>query len=140
MKWLKRGLSRGNEGPVYEASAEGEARDVRGVTVHKVDRNSVGNLRTKIYDRNNGGNHFTLDAVINEGGDLVLEGFDIGPWVEDVGSKFVGCDIDYEYWRTVKAEHKDELLLKLISDRFDSDTEFTAWLDTQGIPSDFWSY
>jgi hypothetical protein len=64
-----------------------------------------------------------LDAYVEEGGDLVIEGYDLG---KSVG-KFWG-DSDYEYWRRIKREHVPTVLLQLIKDRFSSDGEFHAWL------------
>jgi hypothetical protein len=93
-----------------------------------------------ISDKNVGENHFTLDVVITEKDDLSMRGCDSGPWVEDVGSKLVGCDDDYEYEVTVEAKHKDDILLRLISERFENDGDFTSWLKKHEIPSSFWSW
>jgi hypothetical protein len=71
--------------------------------------------RVSIYDDRPGDKaHYQLIAIVKDTGDLVLEGYDIGPTVE----KCKG-DIDYEYWRTVKAEHRHVplVLLHLIKDR-----------------------
>ena len=76
-----------------------------------------------------------LDAYINAEGDLVLEGYDFGKSVED----FWGDD-DYEFWRVVKAEDVPKVLLELIKDRFNSDTDFKNWLDSKGIKSLFDSW
>ena len=83
---------------------------------------------------------YWLDAQINETGDLVLEGYDIGGIVEN----FWGND-DYEYWLTVAGEFKDSLLLLLIKDAFDSghfenSSGFREWLDKKGVPNDFSSW
>jgi hypothetical protein len=92
--------------------------------------------RMSIYDdRPADKSHYELTAIVKETGDLVLEGYDIGPTVE----KCKG-DIDYEYWRTVKAEHVPLVLLHLIKDRFKDESEFRVWLEEKGIPSIFTSY
>ena len=76
-----------------------------------------------------------LDAMINENGDLVLEGCDNGESVK----QFWG-DFDYEYWVTVKSDYKDTVLLHLIKDNFDSEIKFQKWLKEREIPCDFTSY
>jgi hypothetical protein len=92
--------------------------------------------KMSIYDDRIGDKaHYELTAIVKDTGDLVLEGYDIGPTVE----KCKG-DIDYEYWRTVKAEHVPLVLLHLIKDRFKDESEFRAWLEEKGIPSSFTSY
>ena len=92
--------------------------------------------RLSIFDyRTADGEHHTLEAIVKPSGELILEGYDIGKSVED----FFG-DSDYEYWRTVKAEHVPEVLLHLIKDRFPKESDFSAWLKGKGIPSEFFSY
>jgi hypothetical protein len=76
-----------------------------------------------------------LIALTDENGDLILDGYDRGELVEEVW----GSD-DYEYSLVVKAEYKDTILLNLIKERFKHDSEFRAWLDEKGIPSDFESF
>lgn len=76
-----------------------------------------------------------LEAYIEEGGDLVLEGYDLGESVKKVWG-----DSDYEYWRRVNREHVPMVLLQLIKDRFTSDVAFHEWLSEKGIPDDFTSY
>jgi hypothetical protein len=94
-----------------------------------------GEHRVTIYDRTGGEDRNILEAVVTLGGDLVLEGQDIGPGVE----KFFG-DSDYEYWETIKAEQVPLVLLQLIKDRFQTHAEFAAWLKAKGIPSEFTSF
>ncbi len=79
-----------------------------------------------------GEKHEGLIARIEESGDLLLEGQDIGPAVE----KFWG-DLDYEYWLRVRKEHKDAVLLHLLRDQFDSESAFRAWLEKRRIPCEF---
>jgi hypothetical protein len=76
-----------------------------------------------------------LTARIGAGGDLILEGFDYGEFVEEVFG-----DDDYEYSLTVKADYKDTILLNLIKEKFANDSEFKLWLDEKQIPSEFWSF
>jgi hypothetical protein len=76
-----------------------------------------------------------LTARVAENGDLILDGYDSGEFVEEV----LGHD-DYEYSLTVKAEYKDTILLNLIKEKFANDSEFRTWLDEKRIPSDFWSF
>lgn len=92
--------------------------------------------RLTIFDfRTPDDEHHTLTAIVKPTGELALEGYDIGKSVEEFFD-----DADYEYWRTVKAEHVPEVLLHLIKDRFQSESDFAAWLKEKGIPSEFFSY
>ena len=79
-----------------------------------------------------GGDYHHLTAILKVSGDLVLEGQDLG-----AGVKSVFGDSDFEYWRTVKAEHVPQVLLHLLKDRFQTDFEFKRWLEEKGIPSEF---
>ena len=76
-----------------------------------------------------------LDAVIRENGDLVLSGQDLGEFVEQVWG-----DWDYEYWVTVNSDDKDSVLLHLIQEKFESETNFQEWLKEKEIPCEFMSY
>jgi hypothetical protein len=76
-----------------------------------------------------------LSAKIEENGNLVLEGQDLGEFVEERYG-----DGDYEYSLTVKAEYKDTILLNLIKERFADDSKFRDWLDEKQIPCEFWSF
>ena len=76
-----------------------------------------------------------LDAMINDDGDLVLEGCDNGESVR----QFWG-DFDYEYWVTVNRDYKDTVLLHLIQEKFESETKFQEWLKEKDIPCEFSSY
>ena len=82
-----------------------------------------------------GGDVRVLEAYVAKNGDLVLEGQDLGPKVEEIWG-----DTDYEYWRTVPAKHVPKVLLQLIKDRFTSDLDFHAWLESKGIPNKFENY
>jgi hypothetical protein len=92
---------------------------------------------TKIRLRENitNENKSWLDAKIDEKGNLVLDGYDIG----EAAEKILG-DSDYEYWFTVDKQYKDSILLLLIKDKFTSDTKFKNWLEKNGIPSEFDSW
>ena len=82
-----------------------------------------------------GDSYERLVACIDESGDLVLEGQDMGPRVEAVWG-----DTDYEYWVRVSKAHIGVVLLHLLRDTFDSDSAFRAWLDKRGIPYKFFNY
>jgi hypothetical protein len=64
-----------------------------------------------------------IDARIEEGGDLVISGQDIG----DAPEEFFG-DLDYEYWLTVPAAEKDRLLLALIETQYAGDASVVSRL------------
>ena len=76
-----------------------------------------------------------LVAKIEDDGDLVLEGYDIGPLVKEQWG-----DSDYEYWLRVDKDYKDTILLWLIKERFPTDSEFREWLDEKEIPNKFNSW
>ncbi len=76
-----------------------------------------------------------LDAKIDESGNLLLEGYDIGDSVEE----FWG-DSDYEYWLTVSHEWKDTVLLLLIKEKFKLSSDFQIWLESKEIPCKFESW
>jgi hypothetical protein len=78
--------------------------------------------------------HSTITLKIESNGDLVIEGQDIGEYVEQLR----GHD-EYEYKLIVDGQYKDSILLHLIKDRFESDAEFRTWLEGKGIPSRFYS-
>ena len=72
--------------------------------------------------------HYTLDAYINDQGDLVLEGYEAGDSVKEWHD-----DFDYEYWHTVNVEFVHDVLLNLIKDRFDNASDYLKWLEEKGI-------
>jgi len=76
-----------------------------------------------------------LTAEIDDKGNLVLEGYDLGETPE----KFWG-DIDYEYWRTIDKDYKDTILLWLLKERFCADSDFCQWLEEKGIPNQFFNW
>lgn len=77
-----------------------------------------------------------LIARVTSEGDFVLSGHesleaqDIG----DAESHYAG---DSDYMRTVSAEYKDTMLLWLVKERFETDSEFDQWLTDKEIPSRF---
>ncbi len=90
----------------------------------------------------NPGVRHRLEAKIDEKGNLVLEGYDIGSFVEEHWG-----DSDYEWWITIKSEDKDRVLLLLLQQvfgdkgkRFSSDAGFREWLKANGVESEFFSY
>lgn len=92
-------------------------------------------LRVKIFEYR-GETSVFIDAEINDQGDLVMSGQDIGKEPEE----FFG-DSDYEYWVVVKEEHKDRVLLALMKEVYGSNskavTAFMQMMKSKGIPYDF---
>lgn len=74
----------------------------------------------------------TLVARIDETGDLILEGYDRGAYVEKMWG-----NSDYEYWLKIPAAYKDTILLHLLNERFETDSKFMEWLKDKKIPYDF---
>ena len=70
-----------------------------------------------------------LVAKIDDDGDLILEGYDVG----EAPREFWGDD-DYEFWRVIKKEHKDAILNWLIKERFETGANLKHWLYKEGIP------
>ena len=81
----------------------------------------------------------TTEAYFEQNGDLIL-------YTQDIGEIFrrVWGDSDYEYWVTVKAEHKDEVLLALLSvlvgGEENAADDFKNFLESKGIPCEFSSW
>lgn len=88
-----------------------------------------------IWDEYRGENHYNLIARIDENGDLILDGGDIGLDVK----KWWG-DIDYEYWYNIKKAWKDTLLLYLLAEKFTLKNTPQGWFENKGIPFEFSSY
>jgi hypothetical protein len=80
-----------------------------------------------------------VDASIGENGDLVFSGQDVG----EAPKKFFG-DNDYEYWLTIRAEHKDAMLLALLEQLYKDDARVVSrlkeLLDVKGVPCEFTNY
>ena len=64
-----------------------------------------------------------IDVRINENGDLLFSGQDIGNAPEEIFG-----DLDYEYWLTVPAFEKDRLLLALIEKHYAGDAMVVSTL------------
>lgn len=82
-------------------------------------------LKDKKWGKNE---HQKLEALINDRGDLVLEGYEAGDSVREYHD-----DFDFEYWHTVNVKDVHTLLLLLIKDRFDNVTDYLNWLEEKGI-------
>lgn len=89
-----------------------------------------------------------LHASLNDEGDLVLAGHDLGP-----GTAIVSSDGEYEYWITVKAEHFPRLLalleaspdadvLQVLAEHWTGERsyELERLIRGSGIPQEFFSY
>ena len=89
--------------------------------------------------RQAGSTSIHIDARIEESGDLVISGQDIG----DAPEEFFG-DLDYEYWLTVPVAEKDRLLLALIERHYAGDLSVVSTLrdlmKSKDIPCKFHSY
>jgi hypothetical protein len=80
-----------------------------------------------------------IDVEIAEDGRLEISGQDLG----DAPEKYWG-DSDYEYWVSVRPEHKDWVLLALIEKLYGghsaADSDFMEFLRSKGIPYEFGSW
>jgi hypothetical protein len=80
-----------------------------------------------------------VDAAIDDKGDLVLSGQDIGHAPREVFGKS-----DSEYFLTVRREHKDALLLTLLEQLYRDDgravSRLRELLAAKGIPGEFFSF
>lgn len=87
------------------------------------------------------------EVLIDEHGDLVWHGHDLGP---AVGSLMRGST-EYEFWRYVSADDVPMLLdalggetgddaARLASERFESDVELDAFAKAHGITTHFHSW
>ncbi len=86
-----------------------------------------------------GSTSILIEAEINGKGDLVFSGQDIGK----APSEFFG-DSDYEYWLTIRAEHKGAMLVALIEKHYAGNPEVISilreYLESKNIPCEFFSY
>jgi hypothetical protein len=82
--------------------------------------------------------YIRLDLVINDTGDLMMEGQDFGSAVEET----FGSD-EYEYFVSVPKKYKDWLLLNLVKEVFAEkaapSAAFMEWLEKKKIPYEFHS-
>ena len=80
-----------------------------------------------------------IDVRIDDNGDLLFSGQDIGDAPEEIFG-----DSDYEYWLTVPAAEKDRLLLALIEKHYAGDALVisTLWefMESKQIPCSFFSH
>lgn len=76
--------------------------------------------------------HHELWAKIDDDGKLVLYGYDYGTTVEKVWG-----DTDYEFWVFIDKELKDDVLLHLIADKFNAESDFMDWLKSKNLPFKF---
>ena len=80
-----------------------------------------------------------IDMRLNENGDLLFSGQDIGDAPEEIfGSS------DYEYWLTVPAAEKDRLLLALLEKHYAGDamvvSSLREFMESKQIPCQFYSH
>ncbi|WP_242359878.1 MULTISPECIES: hypothetical protein [Anaeromyxobacter] len=80
-----------------------------------------------------------VDAAIDDKGDLVLSGQDIGRAPREVFGRG-----DLEYFLKVRHEHKDALLLALLERLYRDDacavSRLRELLEAKGIPGEFFSF
>ena len=80
-----------------------------------------------------------IDMRIDENGDLLFSGQDIGNAPEEIFG-----DLDYEYWLTVPASEKDRLLLALLEKHYAGDASVVStlreFMESKQIPCSFHSY
>jgi hypothetical protein len=80
-----------------------------------------------------------IDMRIDENGNLLFSGQDIGSAPEEIFG-----DSDYEYWLTVPASEKDRLLLALLEKHYAGDALVISTLrelmESKQIPCSFFSH
>ena len=96
--------------------------------------------RDRVVLVNQGGStSIHIDARIDEDGNLLLSGQDIGEAPEQIFGKD-----EYEYWLTVPVAEKDRLLLALIEKIYKGNasvvSEFREFLESKNIPCHFHSH
>ena len=89
--------------------------------------------------RQQGSTSIYIDVRIDEKGNLLFSGQDIG----DAPQEIFG-DLDYEYWLTVPAAEKDRLLLALIEKHYARDSlvisTLREFMESKQIPCEFSLY
>ena len=89
--------------------------------------------------RQGGETSIHIDVRMEDTGDLLLSGQDIG----EAPQQIFGKD-DYEYWLTVPATEKDRVLLALIEKIYRGNpsviSELREFLESKGIPCEFHSF
>jgi hypothetical protein len=77
-----------------------------------------------------------LEAKVEDNGELILSGQDLGPEVR----RFFQTD-EYEYFYRVPSSYKDTVLLRLLKEKFDEeDFLLDEWLQKHGILYEFENY
>jgi len=84
--------------------------------------------RITLYRRETEKDLSMLEAVINDVGDLLLEGYDLGETPRDFWDHE-----DYEYWWIVKKKYKKKILRLLVKEQFDTNSDLKNWLNERGI-------
>ena len=81
----------------------------------------------------------SIHAQLSADGGLRLEGDDVGQRVQEIWG-----DSDYEYWVDVPASEIGRLLLLLLKDKYDGDTEavskFKTFCESNGIAHSFFNW
>ena len=89
--------------------------------------------------RRGGSTSIYIDMSIDENGNLLFSGQDIGSAPDEIFG-----DSDYEYWLTVPASEKDRLLLALLEKHYAGDALVISTLrelmESKEIPCSFHSH
>lgn len=89
--------------------------------------------RVELCRQRGGDPEISIDAAIDDKGNLLLSGQELGKSVREYWS-----DDDYEYWLLVSKEHMDRLLLAMIKRLYAGNTnavsELGQWLRENDIP------
>jgi hypothetical protein len=89
--------------------------------------------------RRGGSTSIYIDMSIDENGNLLFSGQDIGSAPDEIFG-----DSDYEYWLTVPASEKDRLLLALLEKHYGGDALVISTLrelmESKQIPCSFHSH
>ena len=89
--------------------------------------------------RQGGATSIYIDMSIDENGNLLFSGQDIGSDPEEIFG-----DTDYEYWLTVPAAEKDRLLLALLEKHYGGDalviSTLRKFMESKQIPCIFYSF
>lgn len=88
-----------------------------------------------LVDQEINNTHIIETVSIDDNGDLLLEGHDMG----EAPKEFWGKS-SYEHTATVKAKDKDWLLVKLLAAKFKSKLEITTYLKENNIPYKVFSW
>src|SRR5213592_2233110 len=86
--------------------------------------------RVVLRDERDGKDTRNLQAEINEDGDLVLAGQDLGPTVREFFQTH-----EYEYFYTTPAGYK-----RFLEEKFEAGFSFDDWLTARGIPYKFFNW